>query len=353
MVFGTVSDPLLAAALWVGSGAFASSGLLLAAIVALRVRLHQRTARERRLAAVWNPLIAECVERVPDAAPAVAAQDAEEFLLLWCRAQESLRGDARERLSQLARKAGAVAIANRFLRSGKPPLELLALVTLGHLREASVLPLASGLMAVAPPLISLTAAHALVRISPAASAHELLSAAARRDDWPLASIAAILKELDPSRLAPVLAMLIRRELAIPEPGPGVARLLRLHEAAQPESLRGAVLEVLAGTRDPETLAAALGALWHPDDKVHARLLAKHPEWLVRVAAARALARVGSVEDAPLLTELLHDPVWWVRYRAAGALCSLAAAQAEELCVGLGDGFARDALRQAIADRAYS
>ena len=353
MVFGTVSDPLLAVALWVGSGAFASSGLLLAAIAALRVRLHRRTLRQRRLAGAWNPLIAECIERVPETVPEVEAQDAQEFLLLWCHAQESLRGEARERLSQLARKAGAVAIANGFLRSGKPPLELLALVTLGHLGEASVLPLASGLIAVAPPLISLTAAHALARISPAASAHELLSAAARRDDWPLASIAAILKELDPSRVAPVLAMLIRRELAIPAPGPGVARLLRLHEAAQPESLRGAVLDVLGSARDAEALAAALGTLWHPDDKAHARRLAQHPEWLVRVAAARALARVGSAEDAPLLTELLRDPVWWVRYRAAEALCILAAAQAEELCVGLSDGFARDALRQAIADRAFS
>ena len=353
MVFGTVSDPLLAAALWVGSGAFASSGLLLAAIVALRVRLHRRTARERRLTAVWNPLIAECIERVPDAVPPVPAQDAEEFLLLWCHAQESLRGDARERLSQLARKAGAVAIANRLLRSGKPPLELLALVTLGHLREASVLPLASGLMTVAPPLISLTAAHALVRIAPAASAHEILTVAARRDDWPLASIAAILKELDPSRLAPVLAMLIRRELAIPGQGPGVARLLRLHEAAQPESLRGAILDVLAGTDDSEALAAALGALWHPDDKLHARRLARHPMWLVRVAAARALARIGAEDDVPLLTELLRDPAWWVRYRAAGALCALAPGRAEALGGGLEDGFARDALRQAMADRAYA
>ncbi len=334
-----------------GSAALASSALLLIAIGALRVRLLRSAARERKLASTWSRLIAECMLGMPQALPQVAAADAEAFLLLWCRAQESIRGDARERLVELARRVGAAGMAQRLLRSNRPASELLGLVALGHMRESSVLPLLGRLLTEAPALISLTAAQAFARIAPAAAVHEILAATVRRDDWPLSSVASILKDLDPAEVAAELSLMLCQDPVLAPAA--IERLLRLHGTAQPERLRGAVIEVLKTSADAQVLAAALGAVWHPDEKARVKELASHPDWHVRLAAARALARLGAGEDRPVLEALLKDPVWWVRYRAAGAVCSAIPELAEELARTLDDAYAGDALRQALADRAFS
>ena len=356
MAFGTVSDPLLAVALWTGSGAFAASGAILLAVAVLRIRLVRRMARERRLAERWNLLFAECAEAVPKDIPPVAIQDAEPFLLLWSRAQESLRGDAKERLVELALRAGAARHAVRLLKSKRRSSELLAITVLGHLRAAGIEPLLEGLVPVAPSLISLTAAHAFVRISPERAIRGVLDAVARRDDWPLSKVASMLKEVDPSHVGPALAAALYRELAAPQAGPGVARLLKLHGAAHPQDVREAIEAVLERSPDSEALAAALGALTHPDDVAHARRLSAHAHWIVRVAAARALGHLGDRSDIGRLSALLNDPVWWVRRRAAQALYDLPGVTEAELAAlleRLDDKYAGETLAQARADRALT
>src|SRR5262249_60727625 len=98
----------------------------------MRMRLVRRTARQQRLAALWNPLIAECAERVPKELPALKSRDAETVLILWTHAQETLRGEAQKNLVTLARRCGFLAQAERLLRSGRPRPELLAIRGLGH-----------------------------------------------------------------------------------------------------------------------------------------------------------------------------------------------------------------------------
>ena len=129
MAFGTVSDPLLAAALWTGCGALAATAALLLAVVVMRLRLMRRLGREQRSAEQWNPLLAECAERVPAVLPPLTAGDTESFMVLWCRAQESLRGEAQDHLREMARRLGIEAAAQRMLASGVLREELLALVT--------------------------------------------------------------------------------------------------------------------------------------------------------------------------------------------------------------------------------
>jgi HEAT repeat protein len=354
LAFGTISDPFVAAALWTACGTFATSLLLLVAIAAMRWRLLRRLAREARLDARWNPLIAECAERVPERVPGLAARDAEAVLLLWTRAQETLRGDAQRNLVELAARGGLVAQAERLLRSRTPRQELLAIVVFGHLRDRGKLPFLEGRVGDAGSLVSLSAAHALLRIDESRGVARLLSAAARRDDWAIGQVAAILMDADPARVAVHLAAAIRTERQAPGPGPGLAQLLRLHTTAHAESLRPAILEVLRHAMDAEVLAAALATLWHPADAGCARERLEHPAWIVRVEAAQALHRLGAREDLPRLARLLSDGNWWVRRRAAEALCSLPGVPAEEvraLGASLADRFAADALAQALADRA--
>src|SRR5262245_6322861 len=321
LVFGTVSDPLLAAALWTGCGAVVATFALLFAILIMRVRLLRRLEREQRVAAIWNPLLAQCADGVPDSLPRLRPRDVEAVLELWCRAQESLRGEAQDRLREMARRVGVEAWTRRLLRSRKVHRRLLGLITLGHLRLRDQAPWLHTVIPSAAPIVSLTAARALMRIDASIGVPSLLTATARRDDWPLASVVSILRECDPQLVGPMLATAIRSLLGKND-AQGIARLLRLHVAADGERLRDTVLEVLATAVAPETLAAALAALWHPQDVRHARRLLGHPEWFVRVAAARALGRFGGEDDVARLATALADPSWWVRYRAAQALCTM-------------------------------
>lgn len=347
----TASDPLLAAALWTACGALAATALLLSAIAVIRWRLLRRLARERVAAAQWNPLLAQCAEGVPDALPPLRARDAEFFVILWCRAQESLRGEAQEHLREMALRLDAGRHMHRLLRSRKLRLKLLALVALGHMRDRAVMPLLESLIPTAPSLVSLTAAQALMRIDVVVGLPQIVVAAARRDDWPLARVVSMLKECDAELVGPIVAAAIANEARRePQEGEGLARLLRLHVAAHAETVRYAVLAVLESAPSPEALAAALGALSHPQDAAHARRLVRHDDWIVRLAAVRALGRIGGREDSAALLRALADPAWWVRYRAAQAMLALpgGADALRALPAELGDRFAGDIVRQVLA-----
>ena len=356
MVSAIASDPLARAALWAAAAALIAAFGFFCGVVVFRLRLLRRLDLDRRTTALWNPLLAQCAEQVPESLPPLEARDARRFLLLWCRAQESLRGEAQERLREMARRLGAEAHARRLLGSRNLSWRLLAVVSLGHMRARDLAPMLYTQIASAPPLASLAAAKALVRIDAALGLQQVLAAVAARDDWPVASAANILRECDPQIVGPALSSAIRNGLAKDRSGTGLARLLRLHGAAQQEALRDVVLQALSSAAGAEALAAALGALWHPQDVTHARRLLEHPEWFVRVAAARAIGRLGGADDVPRLTARLADASWWVRYRAAQALCSLPSMDGpalEALAARLTDRFAGDMLRQAMAEKAAS
>ncbi len=353
MASATASELLQAAALWIGLGALALAAALFAAILVLRVRLRAQLARERQFAANWQPLLAACIDNVPAGLPALAREDGVAFMRLWVHAQESLRGEAQVHLVDLARRVGAEVLMIEMLGSGEPRNELLALIALGHLRLRSTLPLAESLLGAASPVISIAAAQALLRIDAAAMLGRVVEAAARRTDWPVRKVAAILGECEPDAAGAALAAAIDAQLRAPVPEPALARLLRLAGVASPEMMRPVLLRVLERSASPEAVAAVLDVLWHPDDAHWARRCAAHAQWFVRVAAAKALARIGVPEDRDLLVRMLSDPGWWVRYRSAQALARLPGmglADLRRTRESLTDRYAADILGQVISEQ---
>jgi HEAT repeat protein len=348
-----VSDPLLLAALWIGGGALALSPVLVAAILLLRLRLIARLAHEGAFAATWQPLLAACVEGVPAQLPPLAADDGALFLKLWIHAQELLRGEAQAHLAQFATRTGADRLAVRMLASGDLRKELLALTALGHLQLHSVLPLARALLDARSAVASLASAQALLRIDAAGELAGVVEVAARRADWPAARISAMLGACDPELAGRVLRAVIDAQLGLPAPGPALERLLRLAPVAGAESLRPAILGVLEHEVPPGAAAAALAALWHPEDARLARRATSHAQWFVRVAAAKALGRIGTAADHGLLRGMLSDPSWWVRYRSAQALARLpgmGVAELERVRASVADRYAADMLAQVIAEQ---
>ena len=360
MAFATLSDALPAIALWTGVAAVAASIVLLVATGTSRIRLLLRLERRDNILRLWTPVLAECTERVPASLPAFDRQDAEPFLVLWCKTQEALRGEAQERLRELARRLGLAPLAVKRLGSWSPRRKLLAIVSLGHLRERAALGALRRLVEKAPAVVSMTAAQAVVRIDPGVGVPLALAMCAARRDWAIAKVVSMLMECDAARTAPLLAAAIRAELhgerEDTPPGGALARLVRLHVVADGEEVRAAVLEVLAEARDPEPLAAAVAALSRSDEARNARWFLGHADWQVRAAAAQALRRIGGRQDFVLLCAALGDPSWWVRYRAAQALRALAGTDTAELRAlpaRLTDAFAADMLRQVLAEEVAS
>jgi hypothetical protein len=350
--FATVSDARVAAALWVAAGALGLTMFLLTAVVAVRVRFLLRLARERDIAAIWIPLIARCTDNPSAALPPLKRRAADDFLLLWCRALDSLHGTSRDHLREMARRLGADDHARRMFRSRSLRKRLIGTVALGHLQARDLAPSLQTEIASAPSLPSLVAAKALIRVNAAVGVRTILSVAARREDWPLASVATMLRECESDFVGPALSASIRLAISRGDDR-GVARLLRLHVTADAETMRPAVRDVLAACADAEVLAAALAALVHPGEIAHARRLLAHPEWFVRVAAARAIGRLGDENDVRRLTIALSDPSWWVRHRAAQALSQLPGMDERRLTDIAGrqtDRYAADMLRQTLAER---
>jgi HEAT repeat protein len=354
LAFATASDPIVRLALLAGIGSLAASVAMLAAVLILRLRNLASAVRERRVAARWHEVIVRSAESATPEAPRLPRREARQFLHLWNRMHESVRGEAKQRLNALARDVGADRIALRYLRSRNQRKQLIAILTLGNLEEPQALERLVPLLEDASPVVSLRAAQALLRIEAGAVLRPLFAVLARRADWPLSRVVSLLRELgQPAAVTRALAETILASLASPHPGQPIARLLKLAEAGDAERLRPAVLRVLERLQDPEIVAAALAALRHPADVDLARAHASHPEWLVRKAAAGALGRLGERDDLHLLVKLLGDANWWVRYRAAEAIVGLPWAQShqiEHLQRALSDRFAADALRQAIAER---
>ena len=73
-----------------------------------------------------------------------------------------------------------------------------------------------------------------------------------------------------------------------------------------------------------------GEFRDPVDLMVVRHHLTHEAWYVRVQAATALGKLGTVEDENRLIGLFNDDQWWVRYRAGEALVSLESMTEEKL-----------------------
>jgi hypothetical protein len=341
-------DPLLALVFQIGLVVIACSLLMLVAVFVLRIRLLSRLRREREYDAAWQPLLAECVYGVPAVLPRVPRTMRYHFLKLWNHYHESLDGAARANLRALALAMGLDAVARGMLRSRDLRLRLIAVMTLGHLGDHECRDELRALVSDSSPLLSLAAARALLDIDADSTRDWLVKVMAERKDWPLARLAAMLREAGPDIMtAPLIAALQAAENASQ-----TVRLLRLLETAHTKPAGEAAAAIVRASAEPEVVAAGLRLLRDPRDLDLVRSCAVHPEWVVRAGAARVLGNIGQSEDRRLLAGMLGDAHWWVRYRAAKALIALPFTSLDELekvRLSLDDRYAADMLAQVIAE----
>ncbi len=112
------------------------------------------------------------------------------------------------------------------------------------------------------------------------------------------------------------------------------------------------LATLIVDEDPQVRAAVLKSLTSNESRLAAPAAVtalSDPVWFVRVHAARALGRLGRVDQAAEVVTLLSDPQWWVRTAAKESLQQLGdeAAPAVLSALRSDDGFVRDGAAEVL------
>jgi len=345
-------DPLLLLVFQTGLSVIACSILMLLAVLVLRLRLVYRQRRESHYAALWQPLLAECVYQVPETLPQVPGGMRYHFLKLWNYHHESLVGSARGNLEELAAAMKLDEISRDMLASGNTRERLIAIVTLGHLGDRTQWHELRELVSDPSPILSQAAAEALVAIDAAATLAWLVTVMAAREDWPLSRVMAMLREAGPNKTTLPLVSAVQAAVSVDGDSRQVVRLLRMMETAHTERVAAVAGQIVREATDPEIIAAGLRLLQDPRDLETVRACTKHDAWFVRLSAVRVLGRMGEMADSKLLVGMLGDRNWWVRYHAARALLSIPGAGVEDLEKirdSHPDRYAADMLSQVIAE----
>ncbi|WP_309680681.1 HEAT repeat domain-containing protein [Polaromonas sp.] len=347
-MLNTFSDPYAAFALRVGIAAIGLTLLLVLVIVFLRLWLRRNLRREKAFIAVWRPLLLEAVsEAQPNSLPVLQARDRLFFLKLWNYLQESLRGSASDRLNELARRLKCDVAARGYLKKGRRAERLLAILTLGHLRDSASWEELADQATRPDSLASIHAARAMTRIDPLPAIDRLLPLLLARDDWGITQVAGFLAEARPAfglHLTKNIRTMNQRHWP---------RALQLADALRLELPPATMQFILGNSRSVEALVAALRLASGLPLLPTVRRFLRHPDWRVRVEVARCLGNFGDRGDLLLLQHLLEDKHWWVRYRAAQSLASMPFFGPEELRAlraKTDDALARDMLDQVLAER---
>lgn len=325
-------------------------GLLLQ-VLALRARSRRRQAVQARVVARWRPLLLRAAAGDEEQPPALPRREREPLLLLWNQMQDGLRGSAHEGLNRFAAALGLPALARRAALRGGGSRRVLGLHTLGHVRDPADWDILAALLPQPRSFVSLAAARALLQIDARRAAPLVLDEFLARTDWPVPRLGTLLREAGADAIGLALS-----DRLLDQPPAQQVRLLPLARVTEAPG-RGSVIEgVLARATDTGVLAVSLQQVHGPASLRRVRELCTHADWHVRSFAALALGRLGGAPERAQLIAMLADREWWVRYRAAQALLGLPGVDelaARALAAGLTDRYARDMLRQVLAEREYA
>jgi HEAT repeats len=323
-------------------------GLLVLQIVVTRLVLGHRNRQRARFRERWEPILAACIDSYPSRLPRLRRREIADFIDLWNYFQESVLEHAKDRLNRVARRLGIDESAAAGLRRRSVANRLVALTALGHLREERSWSDVLEFIDSPDVAVSLCAARALVRIDPVRAAELISPRIAQRPDWPPAGIAAVLVEAGSDALSEPLAA-----AAEAAPADRASTLVRLLELTHPHVAGPVIGRILERTEDADTIGACLRVIQDPMYLGLVRAKLEDENWQVRVHAASALGRFGTVDDVPRLVGALSDGQWWVRYRAAQAISALPTVgldRLRDLGETVADRYGRDMLRQIIAER---
>ncbi len=351
----STGSELIVALAW-RSAEIAGLGSALLLLTALAVRRYgsYRERLQARLTAAWRPPLARIALEPGELPPLppLPHRHLPYVMEEWNALQEAVRGEPTERLNAAALKLGLDVAARRLMHSRGVGSQILAIRTLGHLKDpASWKPLQERLGS-QNALVSFYAAAALVRIDSQRAMPGIMNQLAERESWPAEAMARLLTDVgaDIAR-EPIRAMMFSLAPAkLPPLLPWLAHV---------DAVLGSEVAVELLRRHPENaeiVAAALTVVLDPDALPELARFAGSADADVRQSLAFAYGRLGGLADAETVTRLMCDKVWWVRYRAGQALLKLKGMTDDRLAAVrelLTDPYARDMLEHVRAEAALA
>jgi hypothetical protein len=320
--------------------------------IALAVRQYLRYVDRVRtgVVAAWRPLLTRIAieEGEAPALPPLRSRHLPYLMEEWNALNDAVRGESSERLNAAALALGLDVAARRMLRTRQVGARILAIRTLGHLRDPGSWKPLQEQLASTNSLVAFYAAAALVQIDAQRAMPGIMLQLTERESWPGEAMARLLVDagadvarepirsmmltLPPGKVPPLLPWLVHVDAVL---GSEVAvELLRRH----PDN--------------DEIVAAALVAVLDPGVLPELGRFVGSANAEVRKNLAIAYGHLGALDDVPMLMRLLCDPVWWVRYRAGHALLQLKGMDDARLGAirgELSDAYALDMLRHVVAE----
>jgi len=326
-----------------------ASALMLAISLIVRARLRREERLRDSVIATWRPLLAQvALEQEPPALPQPRRRELPHLMEEWNAMHDALKGESGRRLNALAPRFGFDVTARRGLRSGSVSDRILAIRTLGNLRDASAWKELQEQLVSENSLVSFYAAAALVSIDAQRAMPGIMRELSERESWPAEAMARLLTDAG-AEIArePIRALML--SLA-PDKVPPLLPWLSHVDAVLGSEVAFEILR-----RNPEhegIVSAALPVLQDPALLPELTRYAGSASALVREHLAETLGRLGALDQEELLVRLMGDRVWWVRYRAAQGLLRLKGMDEARLLAvraRLSDRYAADMFEQAVAE----
>ena len=344
-------DTQVAAAVWSTTGAVLTTVVLFVYTLGLRFAKIIGNRRRQLLVRNWRNIFSAAIisaeGRELKLLPRIKHYQQTDLLEEWNRARTIVAGSAADNLITVGARIGLPGLARKLLQQRRLSNKLLAVQTLGHLRDQQSWAAIEDLLDSPNSVLSITAAVALVDIDAARAIRRLIPMISIRRDWLRTRVALFLRMAGSDIISEPLYRAIRSEDAS-----GQIHLLQFAQLAESAVTDALAADLIRSSRDPGVLAAALGLLSGHDGIPRVSALARHDTWFVRLRVAQILGRVGQEKHLPLLESLLQDREWWVRYRAAQSITSLpflGPSALRQLRTRQSDPFARDILKQAAVE----
>ncbi|MFM8720515.1 MAG: HEAT repeat domain-containing protein [Chthoniobacterales bacterium] len=332
----------------------AMSLLVLAAIVAVRLRAQSEAHRVAVLRREAEPLITAYLagREKPGNVVAALQRDPEHALLLLMEISDRLEPEARTPLRPLfaslpLREKEISALGSRHWER-----RLQAAERIGYLGDGVSVP--ALLDALQDPVLAVrfAAARSLAAMGETRTIPQIVLAFDLPGEMNQRRVAETLYDFGAPGTEQLLAVLRNSDGVYSDNGVGVAArvlgMLRAPGAVEP-------LKAMLGHPDFRARLNAVRALGTIGDHTAAEdvaRLANDQAWEVRNTVMQALGKMKSERHIGKLTDALRDESWWVRFSAAQALWELGAAGRQTLTAAMTgdtDRYARDMSRQILEE----
>jgi len=343
------SDPRLMFAFWLGVSVVVAALVMLVLILLMRQWAERNARNHERAATFWRRILAEAAHDLPAQVPPLPRRDLTGFIDAWNDLHATLDGAENVGMRHVAEQVGLERKLYLAVDHGGFHNRVMSIIAMGHLRSTTHFEKLSRLLRDGSPIVSLSAARALMQIDPEHAVQLVVPQIVARQDWLQGGVAEILGSGDPASVSRELG-----NLTLQANDDVAPRLVRFLAGVSPGAATPVIRKVLAERHDEHLVSTCLQVMTEPQDLGVVRPLLAHPRWHVRMHAATAVGRLGTGADAQGLMPLLADAQWWVRYRAAQAVSRLAGGDHGSLArirAVQVDRYACDILDQVMAEQA--